>query len=117
MKMQKLQGKLVSRYPNFNSLLKNSDIITFHVPLTPQTKHMINMKNFGLIKKGAYLINTSRGEVVETEAIIKALNKNILSGAGLDVLEAEELIKDERGLFSRNIQKSKQEKFWKEIFY
>jgi len=97
----KLVKKFGFRYVDFNYLLRNSDVITFHVPLTPQTKHMINMKNFGLIKKGAILINTSRGEVVETEAIIKALNKNILSGAGLDVLEAEELIKDERGLFSK----------------
>ena len=97
----KLTKKFSFRYTDFNYLLRNSDIITFHVPLTPQTKHMINIKNFGLIKKGAILVNTSRGEVVETEAIIKALNKNILSGAGLDVLEAEELIKDERGLFSK----------------
>jgi len=97
----KLTKKFSFRYTDFNYLLRNSDIITFHVPLTPQTKHMINIKNFGLIKKGAILVNTSRGEVIETEAIIKALNKNILSGAGLDVLEAEELIKDERGLFSK----------------
>jgi D-lactate dehydrogenase len=97
----KLAKKFGFRYADFNYLLRNSDIITFHVPLTPQTKHMVNLKNLGLIKKGAILVNTSRGEVVETEAIIKALNKNILSGAGLDVLEAEELIKDERGLFSK----------------
>jgi D-lactate dehydrogenase len=97
----KVAKKFGFRYVDFSYLLRNSDVITFHVPLTPQTKHMINMKNFGLIKKGAILVNTSRGEVVETEAIIKALNKNILSGAGLDVLEAEELIKDERGLFSK----------------
>lgn len=97
----KIAKQIGFKYTNFNSLLKNSDIITFHVPLTPETRHMINKGNINLIKKGAYLINTSRGEVVETEAIIRALNKKILAGAGLDVLEAEELIKDERGLFSR----------------
>lgn len=97
----KLEKRLGFRYVDFNYLLKNSDVITFHVPLTPQTKHMINVKNIGLIKKGAILINTSRGEVVETEAVVKALDRGIFSAAGLDVLEAEEQIKDERGLFSR----------------
>jgi D-lactate dehydrogenase len=89
------------KYVDFNSLLKNSDIITFHVPLTPQTKHMINQKNINFIKKGAILINTSRGEVIETEAVINALDKKILSGVGFDVLEEEELIKDERELLSK----------------
>ncbi len=89
----KLAKKIGFRYVDFNTLLRNSDVITFHVPLTPATKHMINMKNIELIKKGAILVNTSRGEVVETEAVIKALDKKILSGAGLDVLEEEELIK------------------------
>lgn len=97
----KLAKNLGFRYVDFNYLLRNSDIITFHVPLTPETRHMINMKNINLIKKGAILINTSRGEVVETEAVIKALDRKILSGAGLDVLESEELIKDERGIFSK----------------
>jgi D-lactate dehydrogenase len=100
-KDMKLAKKFGFKYVDFNYLLRNSDIITFHVPLTPQTRHMINMKNINLIKKGAILVNTSRGEVVETEAIIKALDEKILSGAGLDVLEAEELIKDERGVFSK----------------
>ncbi len=100
-KDMKLAKKLGFRYVDFNTLLKNSDVITFHVPLTPQTRHMVNVKNIGMIKKGAILINTSRGEVVETEAVVKALDRGILSAAGLDVLEAEEEIKDERGLFSR----------------
>ncbi len=97
----KLAKKIGFKYVDFNSLLKNSDIITFHVPLTPATKYMINKKNISLIKKGSILINTSRGGVLETEAIISALDKNILSGAGLDVLEEEELIKDERELLSK----------------
>ncbi|MDE1848477.1 MAG: hydroxyacid dehydrogenase [Nanoarchaeota archaeon] len=86
------------RYVNFNYLLKNSDIITFHVPLLPSTKHMLNSGNINLVKKGALLINTSRGEVIETETVIKALNRGIISGAAMDVLEGEELIKDEREL-------------------
>jgi D-lactate dehydrogenase len=97
-----LSKKIGFKYVTFNYLLKNSDVITFHVPLTPSTKHMVNRNNINTIKKGAFLINTSRGEVVETESIIKALDKSILAGAGLDVLEEEELIKDERELLLKN---------------
>ncbi len=102
----KLAKKLGFRYIDFNTLLRNSDVVTFHVPLTPATRHMIHLGNIGKIKKGAVLINTSRGEVVETEAIVKALDRGILSSAGLDVIEAEEEIKDERGLFSRRHSKA-----------
>ncbi|MCH7902879.1 hydroxyacid dehydrogenase [archaeon] len=100
-KYPKIAKKIGFKYVNFNSLLKNSDIITFHVPLTKSTKHMINMKNINLIKKGAYLINTARGDIVDTTALIKALDKKILAGAGLDVLEEEELIKEESQLLSK----------------
>lgn len=97
----KFAKKMGFKYVDYNTLLRNSDVITFHVPLTPETTHMLNQRNIGMIKKGAILINTSRGEVIETEAIVKALDKKILSAAGLDVLEAEEQIKDERGIFSK----------------
>ncbi|HVP92786.1 MAG TPA: NAD(P)-dependent oxidoreductase, partial [Acidobacteriota bacterium] len=62
------------------------------------THHLINRDRVKLIKKGALLINTSRGAVVETEALIEALNDGTLEGAGLDVLEGEEVIKEERQL-------------------
>jgi len=106
-KDMKLAKKFGFKYVDYNTLLRNSDVITFHVPLTPETTHMLNQKNISLIKRGAILINTSRGEVVETEAIVKALDRKILSAVGLDVLEAEEQIKDERGLFSRMHSKEK----------
>jgi len=86
------------KYVSFEELLKKADILTFHVPLTKETRHLINKKNISLIKKGALLINTSRGGVIETEALIKALDKKILNGIGLDVLEGEELIKEEKQL-------------------
>lgn len=97
-----LAKSLGLRYLDFNSLLAKSDVITFHVPLTPETRHMINKKNIRKIKKGAYLINTSRGEVLETEAIIGALDKKILVGAGLDVLEEEELVREEKELLKKH---------------
>lgn len=86
------------QYVDFDELLKNSDIISIHVPLNPHTNHLINKENISKIKKGAYLINTSRGEVVETVAIVEALQKGILAGAGLDVLEEEEFMGDEINL-------------------
>jgi D-lactate dehydrogenase len=76
-------------YVPFEELLAQSDIITLHVPLTKQTTHMINMDTIKKIKSGAYLINTARGPIVETKALIKALEAGILAGAGLDVLEEE----------------------------
>lgn len=87
-------------YVDFDDLLMNSDIISLHVPLNPHTEHMINEENISKIKKGAYLINTSRGEVVETSALIQALEKGILAGAGLDVLEEEGFMGHEVDLIS-----------------
>ncbi|PJE63436.1 hydroxyacid dehydrogenase [Candidatus Roizmanbacteria bacterium CG10_big_fil_rev_8_21_14_0_10_45_7] len=81
-------------------LLKQSDVITIHTPLTPQTQHLINCDNIMLCKKGALLINTSRGPVIDTTAIIMALQKGVLGGAGLDVLEEEGSIREERELLT-----------------
>jgi len=89
------------RYVSLIDLLKNSDIITIHVPLIGNTTHMLNKKNMKLIKKGAVLINTSRGGIVETAALVDALNSGRLVGVGLDVLEEELLIKDKSQLFKK----------------
>lgn len=93
-----LAEKLNFTYADFDELLESSDIISLHVPLNPHTRHLINKENISKIKKGAILINTSRGEVVETEAVVEALEKDILAGAGLDVLEEEGLMSDELSL-------------------
>jgi D-lactate dehydrogenase len=82
-------------YVTLDKLLSTSDIITLHVPLLPTTQHMINKKNITKIKKGAYLINTARGALVDPEALVNALKNNQLAGAGLDVLEDENLIQNE----------------------
>jgi D-3-phosphoglycerate dehydrogenase len=65
------------------------DIITLHVPLTPETKHLINSKTLAMMKPSAYLINTSRGAVVDQEALKYALKNKIIAGAALDVFEHE----------------------------
>ncbi len=86
------------KYVSLNQLFKTSDIITFHVPLNPHTKHMINVKNLDLLKKGVHLVNTSRGPVIETAALVKGLKKKIIAGAALDVLEDETFIENEKAL-------------------
>ncbi len=85
----KLPKKYDFKYVTFNQLLKQSDVITFHTPLLPSTKHMLNMNNIEKIKPGTIVINTARGGLIETKALWTALHKKILSGAGLDVLEEE----------------------------
>jgi D-lactate dehydrogenase len=91
------------KYVTLNRLLKESDIVTLHVPYCPETHHLINKKNIKLIKKGSLFINTARGGLVDTNALIWALDKKVLAGAGLDVLEEEELILEERHLVNRRI--------------
>ncbi len=86
------------KYAPLEELLKKSDIITLHAPYNEHTHHLINQQKLSLVKKGALLINTSRGGLIDTDALIEALDKKILSGAGLDVLEGEELIKEEKQL-------------------
>jgi D-lactate dehydrogenase len=77
------------KYVALNDLLSESDIISLHAPLTPQTCHMINADTLSLMKPGAMLINTSRGALVDSRALIKALKKGRLGAAGLDVYEEE----------------------------
>ena len=84
-----LQATHTFTYVTLDELLLQSDVITLHVPYNEDTHHLINKNNISLIKKGAYLINTARGGVVETEALVEALKNGTLAGAGLDVLEGE----------------------------
>ena len=96
------------KYVTFEEILAQSDILTLHVPYMPATHHLIHKGNIKKIKKGAVLINTSRGGLVETEALIRALNEGILAGAGLDVLEEEAYILEE----NRFIQDKHSEEYW-----
>ncbi|USG99490.1 D-2-hydroxyacid dehydrogenase [Thermococcus argininiproducens] len=75
-------------------LLKNSDVITIHVPLLESTYHLINEEKLKLMKPTAVLINTSRGPIIDTNALVKALEEGWIAGAGLDVFEEEPLPKD-----------------------
>lgn len=82
-------------YVTLPDLLRQSDVITLHVPYMQTTHHLINRENLKKVKKGAVLINTSRGGIIETEALILALQQGILGGAALDVLEEEGCITSE----------------------
>lgn len=100
-----LARKLAVKYVSLNYLLSHSDIISLHAPHNKKTHHLLNKNNIKLIKKGAYLINTARGGLVETGALITALKKRILAGAGLDVLEEECFIKEEKELLAKPFKK------------
>jgi len=76
-------------YKNLDDLLKESDFISIHVPLLPETKHLIAEPQFKMMKKSAYLINTSRGPVIDENALVNALKNGEIKGAGLDVYENE----------------------------
>jgi len=88
----KLAKRMGFKYVDLETCLKQSDFVTVHVPFIPETFHMINKKNIKLMKPGSYLINTSRGPVVEIESLVWALNNKILAGVGLDVTEEEHLV-------------------------
>jgi D-lactate dehydrogenase len=87
-------------YVSLEELLKNSDIISIHCPLNDKTKHLLSGPQFSEMKKGSILINTSRGAVVDTVALIQALDTGHLGGACLDVYEFE------KGLFFEDHRKS-----------
>lgn len=96
---QELVSKGV-KYVAFDEVLANSDIVTLHLPHTKETEHIINMQNIQKLKKGAVLINTARGALVETQAIAEGLEKGYLSAAGLDVLEEEAHLREEKEFLS-----------------
>jgi D-3-phosphoglycerate dehydrogenase / 2-oxoglutarate reductase len=74
---------------DLKTLLENSDFVTCHVPLTDKTRHLINSETLSYMKPNAFLINTSRGEIIDEESLFSALNEKRIAGAALDVFEVE----------------------------
>lgn len=93
------------KYLELDELLNQSDIISLHVPENPGTYHLINKEKFAKIKKGAYIINTARGGLIDTHALLEALEDDTIAGAGLDVLEEECHIKEERQILAKEFPK------------
>lgn len=78
-----------ARFVQLDELLRLADVVSIHVPLLPTTRHLIDAKKLRLMKKTAYLINTSRGPIIDERALVAALKKKQIAGAGLDVFEFE----------------------------
>lgn len=97
-------------YMELEALLSKADVISLHVPYMPATHHIINQDNVKKIKKGAVLINTARGGLVENDALIYALEEGILRAAGLDVLEGEKDIEQEKDLYDQEIDRERMER-------
>ena len=87
----------IVNYVKLAELYKNSDVISLHVPLTPESKHMINSDSLSQMKQGVYIINTGRGGLIDTRALIAGLKTGHIGAAGLDVYEEEE------GIFYQNM--------------
>jgi len=88
-------------YVSMDQLLAESDVVTLHSPLTDKTHHLLGRDEFARMKPGAMIVNTARGGLIDTDALVEALESGKLGGAGLDVLEGEELIKEEKQLLQQ----------------
>ena len=91
--------RLGFRYAGLDDVLAAADVLTLHVPAIPETAALIADREFALMKKGAVLINTARGNIVDVPALVRALVSGKLQAAGLDVLPQEPLIKEEAEMF------------------
>jgi lactate dehydrogenase-like 2-hydroxyacid dehydrogenase len=86
---EEIENSLGLEYVSAEQLLRESDFVTLHVPLMPQTQHLIGAAQLRMMKPGAILVNTSRGPVVNEAALAEALEQRVIAGAGLDVFERE----------------------------
>ena len=94
--------ELGAKKAELEDLLKNSDVVTIHVPLNEGTFHLINRENIKLMKKDAVIINAARGAILETDAVIEALDSKIIGGVALDVIEGEEFSGREMEIIRKN---------------
>jgi glyoxylate reductase len=89
MRREDLEDELGVTFKEFDEVLSEADFITIHVPLTEETHHMIGRRELSIMKRTAYLVNTSRGPVIDEEELYNALKERIIAGAALDVYEQE----------------------------
>lgn len=100
-----LAAEIGFSYASLEDLLARADVVTLHCPYVESTHHLMNDARFAMMKKGSILVNTARGALIDTQALLKALKDGILSGAGLDVLEEEIAVKEESELMGRDFPK------------
>lgn len=91
---EELKAKYNVQYTDFETLVRNSDFISLHSPLTKDNFHIFNKNTFEMMRQNSILINTARGELVDTQALYNALSEKKIAGAGLDVLESEDTLVD-----------------------
>lgn len=102
-----LEKELGCKFVELPVLYQQSDIITLHIPYSKETHHYINEETFSQMKDGVILLNTARGALVDGMALLKALESGKVSAAGLDVLEEEPLLEEEKDLLSQEFDKDK----------
>jgi len=91
------------RYRVLDDLLRDADIVSLHVNLTPDTYHLLGSRELGLMKRSTWVVNTSRGPVIDQAAMVRALREGSIAGAALDVLETEPPAADEPILSLPNV--------------
>jgi lactate dehydrogenase-like 2-hydroxyacid dehydrogenase len=99
----KAEKELNAEFKSLDDVMKESDFISIHVALTPKTKGLIGEEQLRMMKKTAYIINTSRGTVIDQKALVKALSEEAIAGAGLDVFEKEPVPLDDPILKLQNV--------------
>ncbi|KMY67533.1 glyoxylate reductase [Desulfocarbo indianensis] len=90
-----IEERVGAQYVDMQTLLAESDFVSLHVPLMPETRHLVGQAEFEAMKPEAFLINTARGEIVDEKALVRALTQGEIAGAGLDVFEFEPAIEQE----------------------
>lgn len=102
-----LEKELGCKFVDLNVLYQQSDIITLHIPYSQETHHYLSDEQFSQMKDGVVLINTARGGLIDTDALLKALESGKVKAAGLDVLEEEPLLEEEKDLLTQEFDKDK----------
>ena len=97
------EGVEGARWEPLDDLLRESDYVTLHVPLTPDTRTLIDARRLALMKPTAYLINTSRGALVDQQSLAVALERGVIAGAGIDVFDPEPPSRSMRLLHAPNV--------------
>jgi D-lactate dehydrogenase len=102
-----LEKELGCKFVELPILYQQSDIVTLHIPYTKETHHYVSDEAFSQMKDGVVLLNTARGALIDTTALLKALESGKVKAAGLDVLEEEPLLEEEKDLLSQDFDKEK----------
>lgn len=100
-----LEKELGFKIVDMDTLLKTSDVISLHVPYNPETHHIINVEAFEKMKQGVVILNTARGPLIDTSALLKYVENGKVGGVGLDVCENEPLLREEKQILSKEFNK------------